>query len=74
MFAVFDFDLEINNVESQIYCEAYGVCAYHPNRSYECFNGELTEKEIEIERQNFHVIDRENANPVLDMINYVVNN
>ena len=34
----------------------------------------MTEKELQIERGNVHVFDRENNNPVLDMTNYVINN
>ena len=34
----------------------------------------MTEKELQIERENVHVFDRENNNPVLDMINYVIDN
>ena len=74
MFAVFAFDHETCNLEIQIYCEAYGAGVYHLNRLYECFNGDLTEKELEIERKHVHVFDRENNNPVLDTINYVINN
>ena len=74
MFAVFAFDLETCSVKNQLYCEAYAADVYHPNRLYECFNGDLTEIELEMERKNVHVFDRENGNPVLDMINYVINN
>ena len=74
LFAVFAFDLETCNVENQLYCEAYAAGVYHLNRLYECFNGDLTEKELQIERENVHVFDPENNNPVLDMINYVINN
>ena len=34
----------------------------------------LTEKELEIEREHVHVFDRENNNPVTDMIAYVIKN
>ena len=70
IIAVFAFDLETCNVENQLYCETYGAGVYHLNRLQECLNGDLTEKELEIERKNFHVFDRENSNPLLDMINY----
>ena len=69
MFALFAFDLETCNVENQLYCEPYGAGVYHFNRSCECFNGDLTEKELQIEQKNVHVFHRENINPVLDMIN-----
>ena len=74
MFAVFAFDLETCNIENQLYCEAYAAGVYHLNRLYECFKGDLTEKELEIERENVNVFDRRNNNLVLDMINYVINN
>ena len=74
MFAVFAFDLETCNVEIQLYCEAYAAGIYHLNRLFERFNGDLTEKELEIERENVHMFDRRNNNPALGMINYVINN
>ena len=74
MFAVFAFDLETCNVEKQLYSEAYGAGAYHLNRLYECVNGELPEKELQMERKYVKVFDRENNIPVLDMNNYVLNN
>ena len=74
MFVVFAFDLETCNVENQKYCEAYAARVYHLNRLYECINGDLKEKELQIERKNVHVFDRENNNPVLDMIDFVTNN
>ena len=74
VFAVFAFDLETCNVENQLYCEAYVAEVYHLNHFYEFFNGDLTEKDLEVERQHAQVVDRENGNLVLDMINYVVNN
>ena len=73
MFAVFAFDVETCNVENQLYCEAYAAGVYHPNRFNECFNGDSTEKDLEIERKNVDVFDRENNNPVLDMIDFVEN-
>ena len=74
IFAVFAFDLETCNLKNQPYCEEYAASVYHLNRLYECFNGDLTEKELKIERENVHVFDRENNNPVLDMVSYVINN
>ena len=74
MFAVLAFDLETCNVENQLYCEAYAAGVYHLKRLYESFNGDLTEKELQIERENVHVFDRQINNPVLGMINYVINN
>ena len=74
MFAVFAFDLETCNVKNQLIFEAYAAGVYQLNRLYECFNGDLTEKELQNERENVHVFDREHNNPVLDMIIYVINN
>ena len=74
MFAVFAFDLETCSVVNQLDCEAYAAGTNHSNRLSDCFNGDLTEKELEIERKNVHVFDRENNKSVLDMINYVINN
>ena len=74
LFGVFAFVLETLNVSYQIYCEPYAAGVYYLNRLYECYNGDLTEKELEIERQNVHVFDKENGNPVKNMIIYVINN
>ena len=74
MLAVSAFDLETCSVGNHSYCETYAAGVYHLNRLYECFNGDLTDKGLEIERQHVHVFDRENGNPMLDMINYVVHN
>ena len=74
MHAVFAFNLETCNVEDQLYCEAYAAGVYHHRYFYECFNGDLTEKELQIEREHVHVFHGKNNNPVLDMINFVVNN
>ena len=74
MYAVFAFDLETCIVENQLYCEANAAGVYHLDRLYEGFNGDLTEKELDIESQHFHAFDREYIYPVLDMINFVVNN
>ena len=62
------FYLETVNVPYQEFCEAG---CYHLNRLQKCYNGDLTEKELEIERQQVHIFDRSNnSNSVLDMINY----
>ena len=71
LYNVFAFDLETVNVPYQEYCEAYAAGCYHLNRLGECYNGDLWEKELEIERQHVHKIDRVNDNPVLDMIKYI---
>ena len=72
MFAVFAFDLETCNLKNHFCCEAYRAGVYYLNRFFDCFNGDLTEKELEIEKQHVHVFDRENGNPLLDMINYAL--
>ena len=58
----------------QEFCEAYAAGCYHPDRLKECYNGDLTEKELEIERQHVHIFDRANNNPVLDMIKFIITN
>ena len=74
LFAVFSFDLETVNVPYQEFCETYAASCYHLDRSKECYNGDLTEEELEIERQHVHIFDRANNNPVLDMIKYKTTN
>ena len=74
MYGVLAFDLETYNVGKQLYCEPYAAGVYHLNRLYECFNGDLTDEELKLERENVHVFDRENNNSVMDMINYVIEN
>ena len=74
MFAVFYFDLETVNVCYQELCETYAAGCYHLDRLRECYNGDLTEEDLEIERQHVHTFDRANNNPVLDMINYLTTN
>ena len=74
LFAVFSFDFETVNVPYQEICETYVAGCYHLNRLKESYNGDLTEEELEIERQHFHIFDRANKNPVLDMIKYLTTN
>ena len=74
LFGVFSFDLETVNVPYQEFCEPYAAGCYHLDRLRECYNGNLFEKELEIERQNVHIFDRSNNNPVLDMIKYIIAN
>ena len=73
-YNVFALDLETCNLEYSEYCEPYGAVVYHPNISYSCFTGILNKEELAIERSNVHVFDRENGNPVLKMIDYVIRN
>ena len=73
MYGVFAVDLETGNVEKQLYCESYATGVYHLDRLFDCFNVDLTE-ELKIERENVHAFDRENNNPAMDMINYVIEN
>ena len=72
MYNVFAFDLETCNVEDSEYCEPYAAGVYHAKNLFECFNGDLSEVELDIERSTVHVFKRENINPVSEMIDYVV--
>ena len=74
MFAVFSFDLEAVNVPYQEFCETYAAGCYHLDRLKECYNGNLSNEELHIERQIVHIIHRANNNPVLDMINNIITN
>ena len=74
LFAVFSFDLETVNVPYQEFCETYAAGCYHLDRLKECYNGNLSKEELEIERQNVHIFDRANNNPVLDMNKYIIAN
>ena len=74
LYNVFAFDLETCNVEFSEYSEAYGDGVHHLNKLYWCFNGNLNKEELAIERSKLHVFDRKIGNPVLKMINYVINN
>ena len=74
VYNVFAFDLETCNIEYSEYCEPYSVVVYHLNNLYWCFNGNLDKEELAIERFIVHIFDRENDNPVLKVIDYVINN
>ena len=74
LFAVFSFDVENVYVQYQEFCETYVAGCYHLHRLKECYNGDLTEKEVEIERQHVHIFNHANNNPVLDMIKYIITN
>ena len=74
MFAVFSFDLETVNVPYREFCQTYAAGCYHLDRLNECYNGDLTEEELEIERQHVHIFDRANNNPVLDMVKFITTN
>ena len=74
LYNVFAFDLETCNVEYSEYCEPYAAGVYHLNNLYWCFNGNLDKGELAIERSKIHVFDRENGNPVLKMIYYIIRN
>ena len=58
----------------QEFCETYAAGCYHLDRLKECYNGDLTEEELEIERQHVQIFDRANNNPVLGMIKYITTN
>ena len=74
LYAVFAFDLETANVDYKQYCVPYGAGGYHLNRLKECYNGNLSEDELKMERENVHIFDYKNKNPVMDMINFIVKN
>ena len=74
LYAVFAFDLETANVDYKQYCVPYGAGCYHLNRLKECYNGNLSEDELKIERENVHIFDYKNKNPAMDMINFIVKN
>ena len=64
LYSVFAFVLERCNVKYSEYCEAYAAGAYHPTKMYECFTGDLDEKDLPVERSKVHVFDRKICNPV----------
>ena len=68
MFAVFPFDLETVNLPYQEFCETFAAGCYYVDRLKECYNGDLTEEELETETQHVHIFDRATNDPVLDMI------
>ena len=72
-YNVFAFNLEPCNVDYSEYCESYGTGVYHLNNLYWCFIGSLNKEEHAIERSKNHVFDRENGNPVLNLMDYVIN-
>ena len=73
LYAVFAFDLETANVDFKQYCVPYAAACYHLNRLKECYNGNLSEDELKIERDNVHIFDYK-KNPVMDMIDFIVKN
>ena len=74
LYAVFAFDLETANVDYKQYCVPYAAGCYHLNRLKKCYNGNLSEDGLKIERENVHIFDYKNKNPVMDMINFIVEN
>ena len=74
LYAVFAFDLETANVDYKQYCVPYAAGCYYLNRLKECYNGNLSEDELKIERENVHIFDYKNKNPVTDMIKFIVKN
>ena len=72
LFAVFSFNLETVNVPYQEFRAAYAAGWYHLDHLKDSYIGDLTEKDLEIERQHVHIFDRANNNPVLDMVEYSI--
>ena len=71
---VFAFDLKTCNVEDSEYCEPYAAGVYHLNQLNWLFNGSLIKEKLAIERSKVHVFARENGNPLLKMIDYIIKN
>ena len=65
---MFAFNLETCDVEYSEYSEAYAAGVNHLTFLYEYFNGDITEKELTIEKLKAHVFERENGKPVLKVI------
>ena len=74
LYKFFAFDLETCDVEYSEYCEPYAAGVYHLMKLYWCFNGNLDKEGLAIGRSKVLVFIRENVNPVLKMIDYVINN
>ena len=74
LYNLFAVGLETCNVEYSENFEPYASGVYHPNKLYWCFNGNSDKEELAFERSKVHEINRENGNPVLKMIEYVINN
>ena len=74
VYTVFSFDLETVNINYKQYCVQYTAGCYHLDRLKECYNGDLSEDELETEREHVHIFDYANKNPVLDMIKFIINN
>ena len=73
LYSVFAFDHETCNAEYSEYCKAFASGVYHLSIIYGCFNADLI-KELAIEMSKVLLLDRENRNPVLEMIDSVINN
>ena len=71
---VFAFDLKTGNFEDSEDCVSYAAGVYHLNQLNWYFNGSLIKEKLAIERSKFHVFDRENGNPLLKMIDYIIKN
>ena len=74
LYGVFAFDLGIGNVETSENCEPFASGVYHLNNLYLCFNGDLNEEELAIERSKVHVFDRENGISVFKKTDSVIDN
>ena len=55
LYAVFAFDIETVNVDYKQYCIPYAAGCYHLDRLKECYNGDLFEEELKIEKQQVHI-------------------
>ena len=64
-------DLNNQNIVSHMQLERIVlelIVLYIYNNLNECFNGDLNEKKLVVERSKIHVFAKENGNPVLKMI------
>ena len=66
---MFVFDLETHN--DQEFAEAYAAGLYDVNRLRDKWERDLTDQELETERENVTVFDGSNGNPVMNLPNYV---
>ena len=72
LYSVLAFDLEFCNVKNSKNCESLAAGVYYLNSLYECFNGDLNQKELAFERSKDHAFDRKRGNPLSKTIDNVI--